>query len=558
MSRSLTQNAPLGSRKLLSRILDQPNLVAAVQALPAQALGKLIEYVGLEDSGEIVTLATTEQIKGLFDDDLWRSERPGKDETFDADRFALWLEVMLEAGEEFAAQRLAELPEDLVTLAMQKHVLVINIDQLAVVMSNRQSGPKADDDALMEKALESCLCEEIGEFRIISLKHDGWDAILSVLLALDRDHHDLLQRVLERCCYAASEYIEDNGGLYEVLTSEKMLEADVAGEREDRRAEEGFVAPSTAASFLSLARTMKLGDIIQATDRDPVTRAYFRTLRSGATATATGTRSRGNDTTPVADSSDAAKLVQVLRDAEVLPSASPLRRLEAKTDAPSDETCDSFSQAVRELHLQAAEIHAQRMAELAYLANVLVAGCSIEGRSFRSVEAARAVVAACSLGLEYLHETKAGSGAPIDIVQSQGADKLFMIGWWFLHQGVVTPAARCLERLLAHEAGRVSDRRLGNELGQATAALRSALAVKKPWTARSKLVVLCDFIEPADWSALLSLIDECPHLSGKLRSIDEAQTVGEIRFVATQAQLAHVKSFLDELEADFSANSGPR
>lgn len=119
MSSKLTRPSPLGSRALLTRILDQPNLVAAIQALPAQALGRLIDHVGLEDSGEIVALATTEQLRRIFDNDLWRSERPGKDESFDAGRFALWLEVMLEAGEEFAAGKLAELPEDLVTLALQ-------------------------------------------------------------------------------------------------------------------------------------------------------------------------------------------------------------------------------------------------------------------------------------------------------------------------------------------------------------------------------------------------------------------------------------------------------
>jgi hypothetical protein len=234
----------------LTRILEQPNLVAAIEALPAPALGKLIGHIGLEDAGEIVALATTEQLKRIFDDDLWRSERPGKDESFDADRFALWLEIMLEAGEEFAANKLAEMPEDLVTLALQRHVLVINIEEMAMAMSARRS----DDDALLEKALESCLCEEIGEYRIISRRHEGWDAILSVLLALDRDHHDLLARVLDRAAYAAAESIEDNGGLFEVLTSEEMLESDASSAREDRRAEEGFIAPSSAASFLALAR----------------------------------------------------------------------------------------------------------------------------------------------------------------------------------------------------------------------------------------------------------------------------------------------------------------
>jgi len=72
------------SGHLLARILDEPTLVAAAQSLPAQALGKVISHVGLEDAGEIVALATTSQLESIFDDDLWRSPSPGKDGTFDA------------------------------------------------------------------------------------------------------------------------------------------------------------------------------------------------------------------------------------------------------------------------------------------------------------------------------------------------------------------------------------------------------------------------------------------------------------------------------------------
>lgn len=94
----------------LARMLDEPSLVATVQSLTPTALGKIVEHVGLEDSSEILSLATTEQIRRIFDDDLWRSDGPGRDEVFDADRFALWLEVMLEAGEDFVAEKIGDLP----------------------------------------------------------------------------------------------------------------------------------------------------------------------------------------------------------------------------------------------------------------------------------------------------------------------------------------------------------------------------------------------------------------------------------------------------------------
>src|SRR6476659_6368681 len=104
------------SRALLTRLLDEPGLVRAVQALPPRALLQLIDQVGLEDAGELVALATTDQLERIFDEDLWRSSAPGADERFDPARFALWLEVMLEAGEAFAADTLAGLDEELVAL----------------------------------------------------------------------------------------------------------------------------------------------------------------------------------------------------------------------------------------------------------------------------------------------------------------------------------------------------------------------------------------------------------------------------------------------------------
>jgi hypothetical protein len=505
VSAQLTRQAPLGSRALLSRILDQPNLVAAVQALPAQALGKLIDHVGLEDSGEIVALATTEQLRRIFDDDLWRSECPGKDEEFHAERFALWLEIMLEAGEEFAAQRLAELPEDLVTLALQKHLLVINIDELALAMSGRQSR----EDALLEKALESCLGEEIGEFRIISRRHDGWDAILSVLLALDRNHHDFLQRVLERCCWVAAEFIEENGGLFDVLNSEDMLETDVAADREDRRAEEGFIAPSSAASFLLLARDTEVADIVRATERDPVTRAYFRGLRKDSGAQV-GTK-HGNAAPNQESTRAAAKLVEVLRDAELLEPARLPLLLEGK--ANSEQDTDAFTRALRDLQERGGDMHRQRMEELAFLANVLVAGCSIEGRAFRPVEAARAVVALCNLGLEWMIENKRGPSEPTAALQMHGADKLFRLAWRLLDSEVARPATKALELLRARQG----------------------------------------VIEPAILETLKGLSEKCPFLCAKLREGAQSRKggqPGEIRFIATTDELRSAKAFLASLGRD--------
>src|SRR5436305_865882 len=114
---SLSRSRVPSSTNLLLRILERPALVAAVRELPGAVLGKLIERIGLEDAGELVALATTAQLERVFDDDLWRAARAGGDETFQPARFALWLRVMLEAGEDLLVQRWCELPQDLLALA---------------------------------------------------------------------------------------------------------------------------------------------------------------------------------------------------------------------------------------------------------------------------------------------------------------------------------------------------------------------------------------------------------------------------------------------------------
>ena len=528
---------PATPRQVLTRILDQPNLVAAVQALPAQALGKLIDHIGLEDAGEVVALASTEQLRRIFDDDLWRRERPGKDEQFDANRFALWLEIMLEAGEEFAARKLADLPEDLVTLALHKNVLVINIEALAIAASNRMS----EDDGLTEKALESCLCEEIDEYRIISRNHAGWDSLLAVLLALDRNNHDFLGRVLEHCCHMAAEFIDDNGGLYQVLTSDEMLESDVGAEREERRSEEGFIAPSGAASFLALARTTDLASIVDAKARDPVTHAYFRSLR-GPTRPEVEHDIARNEAT-----ADVAALVEILREADVLPTSSPMLLLEGPSRAVDAQDSGVFTHAMRELRLQSASLHDHRMQELAYLANVLAAGCSMEGRNLRPLEAAHVALATCNLGLDHLLQAHSAPATAVAALENESADKLFRIGWRLLTEQVVFPAARAFEKRLTAQTRARDDSERAQRLERAGRTLHSAITTGKPWLALAKLTEIESTIET---TTLLALIDECPSLRGKLEvSPGAKEAAAEPRFIATRQQLRAVSAFLADLPA---------
>ena len=72
------------------------------------------------------------------------------------------------------------------------------------------------------------------------------------------------------------------GGLWEVLTSKEMLQAGAAADREDNRARAGFVATSSARSFLALARGDDVASLLRSPERDPITGAFFREYEAAA------------------------------------------------------------------------------------------------------------------------------------------------------------------------------------------------------------------------------------------------------------------------------------
>jgi len=462
-----------GPRSLLNRILGEQELVAAVQSLDARVLGQLINHLGLEDSGELVALASTEQLKKIFDDDLWQNEKPGSEEKFDTARFGLWLEIMFEMGPDFVAEKLLDMDEDFLTLALSGQVLVLNVNELELRLASRR-GNALSHDELLEKALESSLNHEFEQYWIISRSPESWDVVLNALLALDTEQHDFLMNLLERCCFLSSEYIEDNGGLFQVLTCEEKLEADVAFDREQRREKEGFVPPQTAAAFLLLARR-------PADTEDHLTPAYFKSYSESA---------------PVASGREPSRLMQLLLDAEVLvPNRADLLQLD-------DQSAGAFGPSlIRELLVslgkQDPDLFSKRVMELTYLTNILIAGCSFQGRCFRPAEAAQAVLATCNLGLEEVR------GRECDAVH------LFKVGWARLYSDVVLASARAVSELL------IRDLWMQEQVRSIALNLDKNIASGKPWNSCDDLDGLEAVLEPKTVHLMKELIGECPTVNGK-------------------------------------------
>jgi hypothetical protein len=524
MAKTLVSRAQADPRTLVSRILDEPALVSAVQALPPGALARLIDHVGLEDAGALVALATTDQLCRVFDEDVWRSPRPGEDERFEPERFTLWLEVMLEVGERFAADRLAELPEELVELALHHHVMVISLEELALLIS------EGEGQVPLEKVVEDSPYLELGDYCVIARRHDGWDAISTVLLALDERHSHLLQPMLERLWRITSEWIYGQGGLYQVLTSAEMLEADPAADREDRRARAGFVAPSSARSFFSLAREDDLQTLVRMPARDPVTRAFFREYQpdqleiSGAsTPQPAGLR----------------ELLEAVGEAPAPPLLEAVRQREGVAGT-------GLASALAELAACSGELHGARLRELGYLANVVLAGAGRGGGRLRPLDAAGAALATCGLGLEWALDDlrrhgdgRAGKPArPEDLVERLSCDVLFRIGWRLLQAEVVLPAAAAVERLAARLSGAAASPTERATLDRLAAAARTARKQDRPSSLATRLDPLTGALEGPPLALLAALCDDLPSLG---------PTGGSPEWIASLTQLRRARSFLESL-----------
>ena len=203
--------------------------------------------------------------------------------------------------------------------------------------------------------------------------------------------------------------------------------------------------------------------------------------------------------------------------------------------------------AVAPLRALATDLHAQRMAELAYLTNVLAAGCALDGRSMRPLEAAHAAVATCNLGIEHLLQDGPARATAATVLRHESVDKLFRVGWRLLAQDVQLPAARALEKLLARQASRGIDGERTRRLEQAKRTLHAAVAAEKPWTALGKLTGLQGHIDAATFATLLALMSECPTLRGELAAQardKQEDATQEIQFISTGQQLRSVQAFV--------------
>jgi Family of unknown function (DUF6178) len=511
----------------IARAPDAAQLARVVPHLAPETLHALVRHQGLDASGDLVAAATPDQLTAVFDIDLWRPSQSGRDERFDADRFGEWVEALVESDELLAARTIAALDEDLVIAGLSRYVRVF--DPAALLMS-------VPEDEAVDLDVPSFTgpAREVGGYVVRARRTDAWDAIVALLFALAEHHPDCFHDVLSGCRRLSNSTPEIDG-LDDLLMAPQQLMHDVAAERDRRRSQQGYATPADARAFLQMARQRR-GPAGAPRTRNPIVAAYFRAAgddveAADRAAERPAARVKGAN----ADERESVEaLVALLGNAGL-----PTERPKALLAAPSADR--SRPTRVETLLAEVDEVgFAARSRELAFLANVLVAGGSVQSRAFTPREASEAAIAICNLGLEHSPTPDSTAGHD-DLVAA------FEIGWAVLHELGMFVATKLNDML-------TDLRSVDPDTQQDLVVLRSELVRQcengTPWRARAALEVIAVIDMPV-FVSLQALLDECPVLPDALTAILEHRT-GAIdptafEFISTGRQVRKVREFAGTL-----------
>jgi hypothetical protein len=536
------------SRSALARLLNGPHLDRLVPQLAPGSLHQLIQQAGLPASGELVALATPAQLTAVLDVDLWSAAQPGLDDQFDADRFGEWLEVLVDTGEAVAARIVAALEQPLVIAGLSRYVTVFDPSAIAVPAS------LADELPDVEPPPGGVFEREVGGYLVRAIRPDAWDAIVSLLIALETDYPARFHAVM-RGCRQLSNSAPEVDGLDKLLTAPKQLFHEVAHDRALRRSLQGYSTPADARAFLEMARLPKR----RRPETNPIATAYFRAADDAA-APAGPSGPRRDEIVAEPGSSGSSEVFDaavILAAAGMAPSH-PHALLEGPRSEPSRfASIQPLMESVRDND----SVYLRRSRELAFLTNTLIAGCSVQSRSFTPQEAAAAAVGICNLGLahwpaRWLDANRRASAPARDVDATIPATFLvdhdlvsaFEVGWTVLHQDV------CLF-VVGHLIATLKDlRSVDRDIQRELDGLRRELVKQRragtPWRARAALDAIAMLDVPA-WTSLLGLLDECPIMPAALTAILEGQTgaisATAFEFISTPTQIDQVRAFVARL-----------
>jgi hypothetical protein len=549
----------------LARLLETPFFARVVPYLAPETLHQLIQYRGLDACGELVTSATPAQLTSLLDLDLWRHAQPGRDEQFDVDRFGEWLEVLVDAGDSVAARTVAALDKHVVMVGLSRYLRVFDPGTFEPTESSDDE--PMDRNEMMNSETSGDVLEcEVGGYLVRARRTDAWDAIVTLLVTLETEHNHYFHAVMPGCRRLSNSRPEIDG-LHDLLMAPEQHLHDVAIERERRRSRQGYAIPADARAFLQMARQP------QHTPHNPIATAYFRTFEEEADTTPEDTSAPAPESAPHHDATDVPArgdddiptsidaVIELLAEAGVMPER-PRALLEAAAEDPRATKLPLLKRLVEFVLHHDETAYLTRSRELAFLANTLLAGSSVQSRPFTPQEASDAAACICNLGLDcwparWPGAASQGASSPRELDTAMPPNAFlvdhdlvtaFEVGWSVLYQDVSLFVADQLVSTLADLHCVDADTRRG------LLALRRTLEKQReagtPWLARDAADVLA-MLDMTAWISVLGLLDECPILPAALTAVLERHTTlvspTAFEFISTNAEIRDIRLFMRTL-----------
>jgi hypothetical protein len=403
---------------------------------------------------------------------------------------------------------------------------------------------------------------EVGGYLVRARRTDAWDAIVTLLATLEIEHNHYFHAVMQGCRLLSNSRPEIDG-LDDLLMAPEQHLQDVAIEREQRRSRLGYATPADARAFLQMARQPRAASAPTAPIAiNPIATAYFRAALEETDIAPNGTSAGAPESGAEHDihtSIDA--VIELLAEAGLMPDRP--RALLAAADEDSQAARIPLIRRLMKFALHHDETaYLTRSRELAFLANTLLAGSSVQSRPFTPQEASDAAACICNLGLEgwparWPGATSHGASSSQELDEAMPPDAFlvdhdlvmaFEAGWSVLYEDVSLFVADQLVSTLADLRCVDADIRHGLRV------LRHTLVKQReagtPWLARDAADVLA-MLDMTAWISVLGLLDECPILPAALTAVLERRTTSvsptAFEFISTTAQIGDIRLFMRTL-----------
>lgn len=548
-------------------LIENRELSQAVKALPTPVLTRMVQYIGLEDAGDLVPLLTGAQLRNLLNEDVWHLSH-GKEgqiaEKFSKARFLTWLEVLVELGPHYAIERLNELDDEFLFMAFGHCLAVFNSDEMAIRGLNSVE-PGLGSDGI-EKVLGRFPSLELEEFLIVARQDIGWDAISEIIQAWDHDDHTGLVTLLEKVARHTGAEIGRPHGLEHLLSLHEEMNEDAKHVRDEARTQDGYISTSNALAFLNLIR-LKATELVTMArpgvafrelsgdlSPDPIWRDYqnergWREAESGrqeqAAARASQSAAKDSDqdlATAVVPHASVTRIMSFLQSEGILSNDN--RSLELGHASKKDQKLP-WMVFLSELSSISEDLHQHVLQQMGFLGNALMAGASVEGRRIRASEATEAVIHTCNLAWQQI-QGQGSDGAQDLAIPSvrewwgcDGAIQLFRMGFAMIYQDLSVGGRKWILETIEVPPPELTENAT-RYVREARDQILTSLRDKKHWQGGKKIRGMVRIFGETKTQALVAATDELPHF----RSPDQPthlefyKDLSEVQ-AAVQALLKH-------------------